>query len=210
MAGGIKTLICKYPSLRAKPWCLTSASRPSLTWVPLLARVRRGLRVFGTWWVILDIVTLPGSAESWAWVLLHHISRTGGVCTRTTGLCWGEALDSSLRQMSRKSWMCKPRKGTPCLHGPIGQTARVGRASAAARARSPSRSAVECVFIYILPGEAAWGMMVGTAAALPGWGWVSTPFSLGTAGAGGLWAGGTDDLNLFLQRSFCSMEKHIL
>lgn len=54
-----------------------------------------------------------------------------------------------------------------------------GRASAAGRARPPSRSAVECVFIYILPGEAAWGLMVGTAAAQRALGAAVVPSWLG-------------------------------
>lgn len=175
MAGGIKTLICKYPSSGPNPDALLLQVDP-LTWVPLLARVRRVLRVFWASWV-----TFPGSAESRGWVLLHQVSRTGGVRRGTAGSAvvpresawpWPQAdeqerLDGQAREenpmFTQAHW-----PNSPC-----------GRASAAGRARPPSRSAVECVFIYILPGEAAWGLMVGTAAAQRALGAAVVPSWLG-------------------------------
>lgn len=57
------------------------------------------------------------------------------------------------------------REGNPMCTQAQWPNIPCGRASAAAQVRPPSRSAVECVFMYPLPGEAAWGLMVGIAAA---------------------------------------------
>lgn len=120
--------------------------------------------------------------------------------------CQGKGLGSSLGQLSRKRWMGRPGKGAPCLHGPIGRKARVGGLQLLFRQAGLHAGVHSSVYLYNLPEEAAWGLMVGTAAAQRARG-SSYALSLagdrsplpshlcaapGTAEAGRLWAGGTD------------------
>lgn len=79
--------------------------------------------------------------------------------------CGGKGLGYSLGQVSRKGWMDRPGKGAPCLHGPLGQIARVGGLQLLFKQAGPHPGVHLSVYLYILPEYTAWGMMVGTAAA---------------------------------------------
>lgn len=167
MAGGIKTLICRYPSSGPNPDALLLQVDPADLGAPACTSKKR----FKSLW---DMVGDFGHCDiSWQ---CRELSM-GPSAPRQQGR---RGLHKDHRVVLRgSSWLqaqadgqgrldVQAKEGNPMFAWAHWPNSPCGRASAAARARPPSRSALECVFIYILPGETAWGVMMGAAAALPG------------------------------------------
>lgn len=129
-------------------------------------------------------------------------------------LCRGKGLSSSLGEMSREGWM--GTGGSPTFTWTHWPNSLCRRASAAGQAgKPPSRSALECVFIY--PSRiSSVGADAGNRSCWKDW-WEQpwflagdgAPLSSPLCAAPGT-AEEVEQILPFLQRSFCSMGKHIL